>query len=491
MKPATDIAGLIADRSVLVLGKGPSLTPETFQQHRAGACVFGINQTVRTFPCDVAFFIDIEPFLESRAEILACGAAVILPWHPNQRTWIRSRSRPMTENLEELCKADDTLRQLREQGRLYYFHTFFDARRNAKNVFLPNLVSLSALLQILADVGVREVRTLGVDGGKSYSSALKGSLFTQLRRGYDKQFPILRRISMTTGIKMTRANAMDIRVFVGCEPEQSLAAKVLEYTILKHTSERVRVTQLHQALGPADAVAGGRTPFSCQRFFIPELCEHQGLAIYLDSDMQVFADIRHLLESYQPGQAVVSAHAPPNSGRRPQFSVMVINCELARWNGRELATRAGSDYEGTMFNFSFEPNKSVSITHHWNSLELYEPGATQLLHYTDMDKQPWLANTNPLAPVWIAALNEAIRDGFVSFEDVRAAVAAAHVRPGLLYQVEHNEPDPLAIPRRERLKDELYMPPHTVARFSRTNNAFVRAGLALARKAVNSVRGAR
>lgn len=491
MKPATDIARLIAGRSVLVLGKGPSLTRETFERHRPGACVFGINQTVRTFDCDVAFFIDIEPFQESRAELLASQASVILPWHPNQRTRIRSRSKPMSENLEELCKVDDTLRQLREQGRLYYFHTFFDGRRNAKNVFPPNLVSLSALLQILADAGVREAQTLGVDGGKSYSTSLQGSLFTQLRRGYDKQFPILRRISMTTGIKMTRANAMDIRVFVGCEPEQSLAAKVLEYSILKNTSDRVRVTQLHQALGPMDSLAGGRTPFSCQRFFIPELCDHQGLAIYLDSDMQMFADIRQLLECYQQGQAVVSAHAPPNSGRRPQFSVMVLNCELARWNGSELASRAGSDYEGTMFNFAFEPNKSVVIPHYWNSLEQYEPGATRLLHYTDMDKQPWLANTNPLAPVWIATLNEAIRDGFISFEAVRAAAAAAHIRPGLLYQVEHNEPDPLAIPRRERLKDELYMPPHTVARFSRRNNAFVRAGLALARKAVNSVRGAR
>lgn len=290
---------------------------------------------------------------------------------------------------------------------------------------------------------------------------------------------------------MTRANAMDIRVFVGCEPQQGLAAKVLEYTILKNTSDRVEFKLLHEAIGGKDLRAPGRTPFSCQRFFIPELCGFEGLAVYLDSDMQVFADIRNLVEHYQDGQAVVSADAPPVSGRRPQFSVMVINCALARWNGGELAARAATNYEGTMFDFSFEPHKSTSIPYSWNSLERYEHGVTRLLHYTDMDKQPWLSNTNPLAYLWISALNEAIRDGFLSFDDVRAAAAAGHVRPGLLYQVEHNEPDPLAIPRRERLKDELFMPPHTVARFSRTNNAFVRAGLALARKAVNTVRGAR
>jgi hypothetical protein len=88
-------------------------------------------------------------------------------------------------------------------------------------------------------------------------------------------------------------------------------------------------------------------------------------------------------------------------------------------------------------------------------------------------------------------LNEAVRDGFISFDEVRAAVAAGQVRPGLLYQVEKGEPEPLAIPRRERIKDDLFVPPHTVARFSRHNNLLVRTGLAFARKALKTVRGAR
>ena len=37
-----------------------------------------------------------------------------------------------------------------------------------------------------------------------------------------------------------------------------------------------------------------RTPFSFQRFLIPELCGYSGKAIYLDADMQVFRDIREL-----------------------------------------------------------------------------------------------------------------------------------------------------------------------------------------------------
>jgi hypothetical protein len=106
-----------------------------------------------------------------------------------------------------------------------------------------------------------------------------------------------------------------------------------------------------------------------------------------------------------------------------------------------------------------------------------------------MDTQPWLSNKNRLAPVWVRALNEAVRDGFISFEEVRREVGAGHARPGLLWQIETGEHDPLKIPRRQRMQDELFTPPHTVARFSRRNNPAVRAGLAIAKKVLHAVRG--
>jgi hypothetical protein len=347
---------------------------------------------------------------------------------------------------------------------------------------------LSALLQILAAAGVRRVETLGVDGGNSYSSALKADLYTLLRAGYDRQFPILRRIAMTSGMTLAKADAKTIRVFVGSEPEQDLPVRLLDYSIRKTTAENVSVVPLHSLIGGPRA-ASGRTPFSCQRFFIPQLCDYQGLAIYLDSDMQVFSNIRQLLELHEAGRAVCSAPAPPGSGRSPQYSVMVIDCALARWNPAELLKNARTNYEATLRDFSFEPNKTQNLPYTWNSLELFEPGVTNLLHYTHMDNQPWLATVNPRAPVWVQALCEAVRDGFISFDEVRDAADRGWVRPGLLYQVEKNEFDPTRIPRRERLKDALYVPPHTVARFSSRNGPLLRAGLAIARKALNALRG--
>ena len=142
-----------------------------------------------------------------------------------------------------------------------------------------------------------------------------------------------------------------------------------------------------------------------------------------------------------------------------------------------------------MFELSFESSKETAIPYVWNSLELYEPDRTRLLHYTDMDFQPWLSNKNKLAPVWVRALNEALRDGFISFDEVRREVQAGHVRPGLLWQIEAGEDDPRKIPRRARMQDELFTAPHTVARFSRHNNAALRAGLAIAKKLLHAMRG--
>jgi hypothetical protein len=490
MQPVAELDKLIGARRVLVLGKGPSLTAQAYEQARRASCIFGINQACRAFACDVAFFIDIEPFNESIEDVMRSGAAVILPWRPNRRGRLRPRvSGPMESNLLQLCAQRPELKQLSEQGRLYYFHTRLTDRRAARNVFEPNLVSLSALLQILASVGVREVRTLGVDGGSGYSRELKGDSFTQLRSGYDKQFPILRRIAMTHGVTLNRADTDPIRIFVGSEPEQWLAARVLEYSIRQTTNEPVSIEYLYRPLRASAQQAGGRTPFSAQRFYIPQLCGYSGTAVYLDSDMQVFANVRELVDCYRPGRAVVSADAPPGSGRRPQFSVMVINCELARWDGDALTRASRESYESTMFDLSFEPNKEVAIPYVWNSLEHYEPDRTRLLHYTDMDLQPWLSGHNKLAPIWVRALNEAVRDGFISFEEIRREVEAGHARPGLLWQIERAEHDPRKLPRRERVQDELFTPPHTVARFSSRNNAAVRAGLAIAKKLLHAVRG--
>ncbi|MET0311294.1 MAG: hypothetical protein ABW051_04535, partial [Burkholderiaceae bacterium] len=71
----------------------------------------------------------------------------------------------------------------------------------------------------------------------------------------------------------------------------------------------------------------------------------------------------------------------------------------------------------------------------WNSLERYEPGRTHLLHYTDMDTQPWVSTRNPLGHLWVECLRRALDAGFISREELAREVAAGHVRPSLVAEV--------------------------------------------------------
>jgi hypothetical protein len=488
MNPISAAAPKLLGHEVLVLGKGPSLTRDAFTSARLGRVVVGINQTSAVFPVDFAFFIDIEPFREVVEALLDSQCIVILPWRPNARTWRKSRSRPIASTLVDLVQTEPGLQVLESQGRLVYFHSRALAHGEDSNVFPPNLVSLSSLLQILGKLGVKNVKTLGVDGGMGVSQALAGSsLRTQLRRGYSKQFPILRKIALSRGIAMERANETPLNIYVGCEPPQQLAARVLEHSILRHTNHPVRVKRLHQLI-PDDWNVAGRTPFSMQRFMIPRLNQHRDLSVYMDSDMLVFHDVKELIDMHDPEAVVSSAEAPPGSDRRPQFSVMVIDCGRARWQPEQIACMADEAYESAMFRLEFEPSKSRCLPYQWNSLERYDPD-TRLLHFTDMERQPWLSNENQLAPIWMDALFKSIEDKFVSFDDIVQDVQRGWARPGLLWQVEYGERDPLAIPGRERLKDSLYTPPHTVARFSRFNNPPIRASLAMAKRMLNWARG--
>jgi len=89
-----------------------------------------------------------------------------------------------------------------------------------------------------------------------------------------------------------------IRVFIAATADEWLPTRVLEFSMREATALPVDVRMI-ASFGraipmPAHPRNFPRTPFSFQRFLIPELCAYQGRAIYLDADMQVFADMADL-----------------------------------------------------------------------------------------------------------------------------------------------------------------------------------------------------
>jgi hypothetical protein len=245
---------------------------------------------------------------------------------------------------------------------------------------------------------------------------------------------------------------------------QMLAVKVLEYSIRKHTSMSVVVTPMHSAgpeiPTPRDPKKQPRTPFSFQRFLIPQLMDWKGRAIYLDSDMQVFRDMRQLWSYPMNGAQLLAAREPGRTGRRPQFSVMLLDCASLDWNIRDIVKALDEDrltYEQLMWEMKIADRIRADIDPSWNSLERYDEGKTRLLHYTDMNTQPWVSLRNPLGYLWVRDLLATIDTGLITREYVEEHVRQGWVRPSLLFQIDHRFEDTVLLPRAARNLDRNFV----------------------------------
>jgi hypothetical protein len=258
-----------------------------------------------------------------------------------------------------------------------------------------------------------------------------------------------------------------IRVYVGSEEAQMLGVKVLEYSIRRRASMDVEVFPLHQARMefpmPKDVRNRPRTPFSFQRFNIPALKGFRGRAIYLDSDMQVFQDIKALWTLPFDGADLLAARERGDTGRKPQFSVMLLNCEELRWDITDIVGRLDRGeltYETLMYEMAVARRVSAAIDPDWNSLERYVEGETALLHYTDMPTQPWVSRDNPLGYLWVRDLIAAADEGFLTREFVEEQVRQGFVRPSLKHQLDTRLEDPRRLPKEAQALDDNFVAPY-------------------------------
>jgi len=458
-------------RPWLVLGKGPSFSKRG-QFDLGQYYTLSLNHAVRELPVTVAHMIDYDVVAACGEAILTKAKYLVLPWIPHVN------NRPGWRNLEELAQINPFLYQMdRAERLLWYNHSRARRRHGDSPVVRVKLFSAVAALNLLAQAGVRTIRSLGVDGGANYSvefDDLKDkTLLANSRSSFDRQFEEIARTIALTGIDYAPLDIESpVRVYLGATAAEMLPVKVLEYSIRKHASMSVEVFPLHRSKIviplPRDPQQQPRTPFSFQRFLIPALTGYRGRAIYLDSDMQVFKDIRTLWTIPFRGADLLTVGAPKGSGRRPQFSVMVLNCETLHWDICEIVQALDEGqltYEELVYQMSLVKNIRADIDPEWNALEHFSVRETALLHFTDMSTQPWVSKENPLGYLWTGDLIEAIDAGAVSKDFVEQEVATGHVRPSLMYQVANRIPDGLLLLREARRMDTKFIPPyHSLAK---------------------------
>ncbi|MEE8164153.1 MAG: hypothetical protein V3T64_01150, partial [Myxococcota bacterium] len=425
----------------LILGKGPSFSRRD-QFDLSAYTTVSINHAVREQPVTVAHIIDLD-VIDACADALERNAeVVVMPWYPHVKNG------PGQRDLETLSRDNPTLARLREEGRLLWYNlssapSFLDDSPVVRVKFF----SAEAVLNLLATAGVRRIRSLGIDGGSEYSDSFDDlddkTLLANRWKTFDLQFSEIAQTLLTTGIDYAPLHVpAPIRVFVASTEKELLPVRLLEFSIRKRTSMSVSVLPLFRAEIdipiPKDRRNLPRTPFSFQRFLIPELTGYEGRAIYLDADMQVFADLSRLWLQPLDDTEILAVGDTQNGARRPQFSVMLLNCDLLRWDIREIVAaldRGELNYERLMWEMAVADRIRADLDPDWNSLERYDQQTTRLLHYTDMPTQPWIHADNPLGHLWLRDLLEAVALGHIPLSFIEEEVEKGHVRPSLLPQV--------------------------------------------------------
>ncbi|MEP5764912.1 MAG: hypothetical protein ABJ308_09965 [Halieaceae bacterium] len=422
--------------SWLVLGKGPSV--DLFEEFdTSDFSILALNHVITKIPAKVAHIIDMDVVRDCAEALYQNAEYLLMPLHPHERF------KPSKKTLEDYCVEIPVLDKLSKEGRLIWYNLHDAPPRDESPIITAMYFSAEAALDILASIGVNNVRSLGLDGGTSYGLRFAGlsdkTLLKNGRPSFDLQFQGMARVIRESNIFYAPLNAeAPIRVFVGTDETQMAGFKVLEHSIRQYASMSVEVIPIDNRgiPEPRNPDNHARTGFSFARFDIPRICSYRGRAIYLDADMQLFSDIAALWCTPMEGAQVLYSELVKKGRRIPQYSVMLIDCEQARWDVGEIIAamdRDELDYRDLMYHLCIVPEEQrrADLPGEWNSLEFYRKGRTKLLHYTDMHRQPWVSRRNGNRKLWYRCLREALSAGAIERDFLVEEIEAGHLSPRL------------------------------------------------------------
>jgi len=184
----------------LILGKGPSsdlLRPEDSNDFH----IFSLNHACVVCSPAIAHFVDWQPFGETRRLLAAATLQVVcLPWRPHVQC--RPTKRTLLDLLRDLPEAEVA-------GFRFCSYNAPAGSALGRRVDLPDVsvryFSAEAAYSALGQAGVREVYSLGVDGGTKYGKKFDPKdRLANGRTSFDDQFGMIEQTLKRYGMKHVR-----------------------------------------------------------------------------------------------------------------------------------------------------------------------------------------------------------------------------------------------------------------------------------------------
>jgi hypothetical protein len=258
-------------------------------------------------------------------------------------------------------------------------------------------------------------------------------------------------------------NQTTVRVFIGSGEASLLECRTAIHSLRKHTKRdldiyvfngthnAVRLNDGEPFLAPMSLRIKYQniTEFSLYRYLIPELCNYQGKAIYIDSDTVCLSDIGELFDTPMGDADFLAKHEAYPGEELWGLSVMLIDCQKCRF---DLATIIDEIEAGLYSMTDFSRMGPRFLKHHpynigrldpaWNVFDQWDQ-TTRLIHYTNLLAQPWKYPNHPYGDLWFRYFNEARAEGLITARDIELSIMRAYVRPDLL---EGNFKPPATLP---------------------------------------------
>jgi hypothetical protein len=213
-----------------------------------------------------------------------------------------------------------------------------------------------------------------------------------------------------------------VRIFVGTEPSQFRAERVLIWSI-EQVRDKSRTYEIYLM---KDLVGFNRrlwlTGFTNYRFAIPHFAGNHGRAIYNDVDQIYLSDPAELFDRDIGGHGFMCIASGPTARAAVDTSVMLIDC--ARMGPLWTLEAAQRGRKNRLI------KRALAVSGLWGPLESdwnardseYVAGRSKVLHYTALHLQPWrpfprryVYQTNPVGHVWLDLQRSADAVGYQPF----------------------------------------------------------------------------
>lgn len=165
---------------------------------------------------------------------------------------------------------------------------------------------------------------------------------------------------------------MTLRIFIGFDPRQPIAFTTLAYSLMKYATRPIAIIPL--ILNALPIRRQGLTPFTYSRFLVPWLCDYQGWALFLDTDIIAASDVTQIMQYADPGKDVLVSQ---NELKFEWSSAMLFNCARC-----QILTPKYVQTAESLHGLKWADNIGA-LPPSWNHLVGYDqPADANLIHFT-------------------------------------------------------------------------------------------------------------